>query len=65
MMDAVAYWQLTTIIEDIDLETGEIYGIPADYSFNFDPQFKKGFQIQLKITKAEIRIDDGFLFPNY
>jgi hypothetical protein len=52
LKDAVAYWQFITYRQDIDLETGEIYNIPSEYSFEIDSNFKKGFQIQLKVTKA-------------
>jgi hypothetical protein len=55
-------WRLTTIIQDVDLQTGEILDIPTDYYYSVDAQ--KSIDIQMKVVKAVLQIDDGFIFPN-
>jgi hypothetical protein len=49
-------------MQDVNLQTGEILDIPTDYYYLIDP--KESIDIQIKVVKAVLQIDDGFIFPN-
>jgi glutaredoxin 2 len=46
----------------VDLVTGDVNNIPAEYYF--DVIIGKPILFQLKVVKARVTIDDGIIFPN-
>ena len=48
----------------MNIQTGEIFDYERSYYFWVSDDFSNFLDIQLKITKARVTIDDGFIFSN-
>ena len=62
-----AYFQINLNFQEVDLETGQIYDLVSNYYLGLTPTSNALLSpyIQLRITKATVTIDDGFIFSNF
>jgi hypothetical protein len=61
--DTIPYWDLVVKLQDVDISSGSIIDFHTEYVFDISAQ--QSMTISVKIVKATLIVDDGWLWSSF